>query len=157
MSSSTKAANGSVKKQVVCEHCGHRYEYEMQRMAIGTVNNSRLTKAEADAEAARIGTEKLQQMLERECDVVPCAQCGAITPEMEKHRKAFFPTMLMIIGAGLGMLGLFYVAWMITGRIFIFGALVGVGAVLLGTFILLTKSKEMLMAGRISRTPKRIS
>jgi uncharacterized protein (DUF983 family) len=151
MSSSLRASNGSVKKQVVCEHCGNHYEYEMRRMAMGNVNSSGLTKAEADKEAERIASEKLQQMLEKECDVVPCPHCGAITTEMDKHRKAFFPTMLMVIGAGLGMLGLVYVAWLITGRIFIFGALVGVGIVLLGTFILLTKSKQMLVAGRIRK------
>jgi uncharacterized protein (DUF983 family) len=154
MSSSINTSSGSVKKSVVCEHCGHRYEYEMKRVGVGTVHGSSATKAEADAEAMRIAADKLRQMLETDCDVVPCPDCGAITRQMDKARKAFFPKMFMVIGAGLGMLGLVFVGWLLTARIFLFPSVVGIGFVLLGTFVLLTKSKEMLMAGRSRRSTR---
>ncbi len=148
MSSSIKTTTGTVKKAVICEHCGCHYEYEMRRVGVGTLYRSALTKADADKEAARIAADQLQRMLENECDVVPCPECGAITREMDKARKAFFPKMLLVIGAGAGLLLLVFVAWLITGRIFLLGSVVGAIIVLLGTFILSARSKEMLLAGR---------
>ena len=115
---------------------------------MGTVHRSALTKADADKEAARIAADQLQKMLENDCDVVPCPECGAITRERDKARKAFFPKMLLAIGTGAGLLLLVFVAWLIRGRIYLLASLVGAGIVLLASFILLARSKEMLLAGR---------
>ena len=59
--------------------------------------------------------------------------------------------MLTVIGAGIGLLLLAYVAWIITGRVYFLPSIVGAGFVLLGILVLITQSKKMLLAGRIKK------
>jgi hypothetical protein len=118
---------------------------------VGTVSNVTLSKPDADAQAERMAEEKLHTMLSNECDVVPCPECGAITPEMEKARKRFFPQMLLVIAGGAGLLLLVFVAWLLTGRIYLLPSIVGAGIFLLGCLVLVMRSKEMILAGRRRR------
>jgi hypothetical protein len=58
---------GSIKKHVICEKCGHQYDYQLDRTAHGEFSGFAMTRAKADEKAALDAAEKLKIMLEMEC------------------------------------------------------------------------------------------
>jgi hypothetical protein len=145
MSTSRKTARGEVNKAVACECCGSQYSYKMKRTAGAKVADFDLLQSEVDDQAARIASNNLQEMLEKECDVVPCPTCGAITRQMAKARKEFLRGWLLSIAKGVGVLLLEFAAWLLYGEVTILLSVVGAVYVFRGTFVLLARSKEMLL------------
>jgi hypothetical protein len=145
MSTSSKIAMGEVNKDVDCECCRNQYSYKMKRVAVAKVADSDLLQSEADDQAARIVANELQEKLEKECNVVPCPTCGAITRQMAKVRRAFLREWLLFIVKGVGLLMLELAAWLLYGQITILLSVAGAVWVLYGTFVLLARSKEMLL------------
>ena len=141
-SKAIRTKSGEIIKAVICENCGHHYEYKLQRVGVGNFRILNCTRAEAEQEAALIAAEDLKKMLENDCDVVPCPECGAITREMKKVRMAFYTKTLAGIGGGIGVLLLVYVAWLITGRVYIVPLVVGAGIASFAIAILIAGSRK---------------
>jgi len=147
MGSAMKLASGSVLKKVQCETCGFSYEYTLERTALGKYSGS-ADKATAAKLAEEDAAAHLKKDLETGCDIKPCPECGAITREMEKFRRAFLPQMMAAGGTGLGLIALVLTVGKMTGRYYLFAA--GAGAVLFlwALLIVILRSKEMFMAGK---------
>ena len=136
MSSSKKVVSGKVTKRVDCSNCGRSYEYEMSRVIMGNSSKDAANQAEADAQALNDANTKLQAALADGCDPVACPSCGALTKEMKTYRWKRFGAALTCIGVGVGILLVVYCAMLLTHRIHIFGALMGIVCVLLGVILL---------------------
>lgn len=136
------SANGSVKRQVTCESCGHSYEYEMSRTAYGSFSGFAMTRAEADEKEAENAVEKLKVMLTTECDIVPCPKCSALTRQMREASANFIPQCVgaALVGAAT-VLGVFYVG-KITGQWFYVMGILGVVLMVLSGFFLVLQFLE---------------
>ena len=53
----------------------------------GSFSGFAVTRAEPDEKASANAAEELAEMLETDCDVVPCPQCGALTFEMQRAKR----------------------------------------------------------------------
>jgi hypothetical protein len=84
--------SGVTLKLVECEKCGTVYVYQMQRQVQGTGrslyfldNQGAQHRVRSEAEGA------LQKSLERDCDAVPCLNCGTY---QQKSRLSLPPGRL---------------------------------------------------------------
>lgn len=111
--------HGRTYKHVVCEKCGERYSYEMERVARSNETSwFFLANEEAKAEARQSAEEVLQRRFARDCDPVPCPQCGwfqghMISAARQQYRPwmrglgrlvAFFAVLLAIPGGWFALL-----------------------------------------------------
>src|SRR5947209_8764612 len=79
----TATAAGTIVKEVRCEHCGSEYVYQMARQAAGSGTSLLfLDEKRAKYRAAKRAQARLQQLLERDCDPVPCPDCGKYQAHM---------------------------------------------------------------------------
>lgn len=155
MSASAISVSGSVKKQVTCETCGHRYEYEMSRTATGTYSGFATTRQEADERAAVDAAHQLHSVLSAECDVVPCPQCGAITKEMAAAKTDWLSLSVAGIVLGAAMItGVYWVGqW--SGRWFYVIGLLGICFVLCGIGQFFTGLYGWIFGDRASKKNRR--
>jgi hypothetical protein len=99
----TVAATAAVMKQVHCERCGAHYHYAMARTGLARdcsfyCLNEEQTKARAHEKASAAARE----LLEKECEAVPCPSCGWYQQDVVAHlRKNRFPRVWK---AGMGLL-----------------------------------------------------
>jgi uncharacterized protein (DUF983 family) len=135
MNPSAIDATGSVTKWVKCESCGHEYEYTMTRTASGSYSGFAVTRKQADEKAAVDAAQKLQTMLQTECDVVPCPKCSALTKDMEAAKTDWLPASFGSIGLGTLIVVGVYAVGQWTGRWFFVMGLMGIGLLLLGIFV----------------------
>jgi len=100
---STSTVTGSATKRVVCESCGHEYEYKLTRAASGAYHGFAWTAKEGEQRAAQAAADKLPELLGSGCDVAPCPKCGAITAEMQAEEAGTLWRSLGLTLLGLGM------------------------------------------------------
>ena len=124
--------SGSRAKSVVCERCGHSYEYTLRREATGSGEDSDQSIARKKAEDA--AQKKLEELLSKGTDVVPCPKCEGLTSEMrqekKRHRKEGAEAMgagVLAIVVGLGICGVVYLIERATHRLFYVIGIFGVG------------------------------
>ena len=118
--SKSYVVTGSRRMDVICEKCGHEYDYMMEREGRGP------TVEEAQ--------ENLVSILDKECDVVPCPGCNQVTKEMIDQRIKIRGEGLALVIIGLLLCGAVYLATIWFGRIFyvigifwVVGILAGLG------------------------------
>jgi len=99
---------GSITKQVKCDSCGHDYKYEMSRAVPIRPPIDRAAKdaGRDNGVAASLAQQNLTKMLETNCDLVPCPQCGALTREMVAEEVRQRKMALKWMGGGALMLAL---------------------------------------------------
>lgn len=79
LQSSTATLVQQAVKRITCERCGHEYSYEMTRRAHASAADA----SSSGREAARVRAErKLERIVAREQDPVPCPECGYFQPAM---------------------------------------------------------------------------
>ena len=75
-------------KQVACEKCSHEYAYEMIRSAQGSSSTFVFIPGEGTKNlAADRAHQKASKMLEKQCDPVPCPECGHVQAQMIPHYR----------------------------------------------------------------------
>jgi hypothetical protein len=89
----TVTVHGSILMTVRCQRCQHVYLYEMFRSEPGgSFSLLSLDNEGAAAKGAVIAEVALRQSLEKDCDPVPCPECGTYQPNMlpqlrHEHRR----------------------------------------------------------------------
>jgi len=87
-SSHGATVHGAIVKRVQREQCGARYVYQMERSAQGSGLNPYLLDERGAAWRAKVrARSKLDQRLEKDCEVVPCPECGFVSAEMVKEAR----------------------------------------------------------------------
>lgn len=86
--------SGSRRKEVVCEKCAFRFEYELTR----TITETGLSAPELLAPAAEA---RLKHLLDVECDPHPCPGCGWYQLDMVRHLREKSTASAVIWGAVL--------------------------------------------------------
>jgi hypothetical protein len=145
---SRKVVRGTVTKHVDCAGCGHSYEYEMTRLAVGTSARTVASPAEADAQALADANAKLEASLASDCDPVCCPACGALTPQMNRYRRKRLIAAFACMGSGLGILIGVYLLMLLMHRVLLVVTLVGVLCLLLGLAILLVRATGVIIPKR---------
>src|SRR5262245_46375005 len=95
--------HGRVPKQVQCEQCGHEYLYLLERQVRGQGTDLLFLDREGAEQRARAEAEaRLQAVLERAVDGVPCPECGHVQQHM-------FPYLRRMRHRNMERLGLFLI------------------------------------------------
>lgn len=97
-----------MRKHVLCETCGHTYEYTLRRSATGSHYGFTLTPAEQAQKEAEDAAAKLKVELETGCDVKPCPKCGALTAAMRAERSRLIGIYVGIAFGSAGFWALLY-------------------------------------------------
>jgi hypothetical protein len=86
---------GTAVKTVRCEACNYMYAYRISREAVG--HSSGFIEADP-ATAKQRAVDKLHELLEKECDPVPCPMCGWYQHDMVKRIRQLRYSPLSIAG-----------------------------------------------------------
>jgi hypothetical protein len=108
----TTTANGAVVKFVQCDQCGHEYAYELSRSVQGRAFSVvGLHNREAADRSSSKAQNRLQELLKRACDLVPCPQCGWYQEPMVARAKRRRLRWMRELGRGVGFFGLSILFW----------------------------------------------
>jgi hypothetical protein len=100
---------GSVTKDVTCEHCGHTYSYSMSRIVSGS-EKVLFSSSRGSEKALKKARANLAKALETEHDDVPCPACmwhqsshvayarSRLYPELKNLAGAFFIFAGLVLG-----------------------------------------------------------
>ncbi len=94
----TVFASGSVLKEVHCEECACHFAYRLDRSASGTATSFIFFDnhdVRARARAAERANVKVARLLERDCDAVPCPECGHYQAHMYAAFRRGYRTWMM--------------------------------------------------------------
>ena len=80
--SRTVTALGSAWKPVLCEKCGHKYEYQMTRVGAATMTDILDPSGEGRAGLADAAQYELEYKLKNESELMPCPACGSYQSDM---------------------------------------------------------------------------
>jgi hypothetical protein len=102
----TATVTGSTAKLVSCEQCQVEYVYKLQRTATGSGSSLLFVDNEGarNRASSRAGA-KLDQVLDRAVDLVPCPACGWYQKNMVAKARRLHRQWLVYLGIGL-MVGL---------------------------------------------------
>ena len=93
---------GEIVKRVQCEHCAKEYACRMIRAATGTDTSIPVFDAAgSQRRAAENAREALYNKLRRECEAVPCSNCGWYQSEMVAQLKRQHHHWVFIAGTWL--------------------------------------------------------
>src|SRR6266568_6915113 len=97
----TATASGSIMKQVACEKCRTSFYYQLARSAKGEGSAPYGIGQRAASERAQRGANaKVQKMLQRDSDVVPCPRCDHIQANMLRDlRRRMYRTLRLLAWA----------------------------------------------------------
>jgi ribosomal protein S27AE len=97
----TATAEGSVRKDVACERCGHTYPYHMSRIATG-FHKVLFSSPQGPEKALAKARANLVKALETEHDEVPCPECGwHQAAHLAFARSRMYPELKKLAGAFL--------------------------------------------------------
>lgn len=96
-------------RRVQCEHCDQEYFYELARIGRGRSHTIYgIGQASARAKALARARRKVQKLLDRDLELVPCPNCRQLQPDMIEHARRARLSGMWIVGVvtvSLGMLG----------------------------------------------------
>lgn len=78
----TVTALGSAWKAVLCEKCGHRYEYQMTRVGAASMTDLFDPSGSGRAGLGDAAKYELGYKLRNESELMPCPACGAYQSDM---------------------------------------------------------------------------
>lgn len=96
-----KQVTGTVQKQVICEKCGNRYDYRVERAGEGEGESLYFLDNEgASDRAASRAAESLEYKLQQAVEAIPCPQCNWVQEIMvrELRRRAAAPWWWIALG-----------------------------------------------------------
>jgi hypothetical protein len=84
----TARAEGATDVVVCCENCGEQYSYRLRRAVVARFRSPYLyhDPDTGRKRAQELANKRLQRMLDKEAEVVPCPKCGW-------HQKEMIPLM----------------------------------------------------------------
>src|SRR5436189_1879758 len=95
----TAAVSGTSVKQVHCEQCGCDYFYRMVRRGEGRGTSPYyLDNKGAQRRAERNAQRKLEKLLRKGIDPVPCPDCGWFQRDMVREVRRRSQRWLLVIG-----------------------------------------------------------
>lgn len=107
MQHASYTAEGTAVKTVECEACNRPYDYELSREAVGS--SSTFLTEDYDG-AQKKAYKRLNKVLARACDPVPCPACGKFQARMVRLLKRHHMSYLR--GDGLAALALGAGIWL---------------------------------------------
>jgi hypothetical protein len=98
----TTTTRGSMLKLAACEQCQAEYVYRLERMATGTGSSLLFVDNEgARNRSASRAERRLNQILDRAVDPVPCPACGWYQKAMVAKARRLHRRWMLQLGGGL--------------------------------------------------------